>query len=462
MKRGREDTRGEPETDPAPFPIGEQAQQDERQMKLAKLARAYGSFVRAHHLVRNATTESVMLNEVCRAVVEDLGFRLAWIGLTRPEDFRVVPVAQAGFEDGYLESAAITWSDDEHGLGPTGRAIRERRSCVSRDIATDERFAPWRADALRRGYASSAAIPLCDGTHCFGALNLYAAEPDAFDDDELALLEEMALDVLLGMLRLRSAERLEEMSARLERAARAETAGMVMAALAHDLNNVLQAAAFAVEAAREAPEGALREENLGEAARAVDSAVSMMRQISALSRRTLDGGDQTDTDRVLGTLGSLLARLVGRATLEMDLGAAGASVRIPALDLDRIAINLVVNAAHAAHAVGPETVILVRTVRRRVGLEGVPVWEARLPSGDYVELSVKDEGPGIAADVLPRIFDPFFTTKAAAGSGLGLASVLHLVREAGGAVAVESRVGVGTRFSVFLPVVSGSVSGDEG
>ncbi|MBZ0121293.1 MAG: GAF domain-containing protein, partial [Sandaracinaceae bacterium] len=160
-------------------------------MDRQKLERAYRAFVHGHQVVRSARTEAELFRNVCETAVNDLGFRLAWIGLAG-DDFAVVPVAQAGYESGYLDSIRITWSDDVLGGGPTGRAIRERKPVIARCIATDERFAPWREDALRRGYASSAAIPLSNGAHCLGALNLYAAEPDAFDDDEIALLEELA------------------------------------------------------------------------------------------------------------------------------------------------------------------------------------------------------------------------------------------------------------------------------
>ena len=73
--------------------------------------------------------------------------------------------------------------------------------CVAQDITTDESFAPWRAEARARGYASAAAIPLCNGATRIGVLSLYAIERDAFDDDEVALLEEIAVDLVLAVVR---------------------------------------------------------------------------------------------------------------------------------------------------------------------------------------------------------------------------------------------------------------------
>lgn len=76
-----------------------------------------------------------------------------------------------------------------------------------------------------------------------------------------------------------------------------------------------------------------------------------------------------------------------------------------------------------------------------------------LPAGTYVCLSVSDEGDGIAPEHLSRIFDPFFTTKGELGTGLGLPVVLGLTRACGGDVAVESQIGLGTRFKIYLPLL---------
>lgn len=397
-------------------------------------------------MVRSARTEAELFRNVCETAVNDLGFRLAWIGLAG-DDFAVVPVAQAGYESGYLDSIRITWSDDVLGGGPTGRAIRERKPVIARCIATDERFAPWREDALRRGYASSAAIPLSNGAHCLGALNLYAAEPDAFDDDEIALLEELAADLLLGLLRVRASRELEQAA---ERAARAESVSTLLAAAAHDLNNFLQIATFTIDDARETTSPAERDADLEAAARAIESASALMAQVQRLSRRALEGSEPTAIDPALSALRPLLARLARRASLELDLAAPGASVRSTALDLERIVINLVVNAARAASTDGH---IRVSTSLRRSTGAPVPAWDEELPPGDYVALTVADDGAGIAHDVLPRIFETHFSTKGESGMGLGLVSVLALARAAGGGVTVDSRPGEGARVTVLLPAV---------
>ena len=133
----------------------------------------------------------------------------------------VRPVAQAGIDPDYLDATRISWADEEHGRGPTGTAIRERRVVIARDIASEPGLTAWRAAAVQHGYAASIALPLVgDGDECIGALNLYSERGDAFDADETQLLVELAGDLAYGLraLRDRDARRraeglLNEMSA---------------------------------------------------------------------------------------------------------------------------------------------------------------------------------------------------------------------------------------------------------
>jgi PAS domain S-box-containing protein len=93
----------------------------------------------------------------------------------------------------------ITWADTERGRGPTGTAIRTAKTVDCKNMLTDPAMAPWRENAVQRGYASSIALPLCDaGGGAWGALSIYATEPGAFDAEEVKLLEELAGDLAYG------------------------------------------------------------------------------------------------------------------------------------------------------------------------------------------------------------------------------------------------------------------------
>jgi sigma-B regulation protein RsbU (phosphoserine phosphatase) len=142
-------------------------------------------------------------------------------------------VAQAGIDDGYLTAVSETWASADGGGGPIGACIRTGQTQIVKDIASDPAFAPWRADALKRGYASVVAIPLVVKAERFGALAIYSAEVDAFRDEEVTLLSELAGDLGYGVTTLRAraeqqrtAEEIRTLNAELEQRVRARTADL--------------------------------------------------------------------------------------------------------------------------------------------------------------------------------------------------------------------------------------------
>jgi signal transduction histidine kinase len=174
-----------------------------------------------NHSLIHAENVATLLDSVCQIIVKDGGYKLAWVGLKEKDKKKTVrPVAQAGYEEGYLESLEITWTDRERGRGPTGRAIRTGEVSVAKDILNDPTFAPWRAEALKRGYASSVALPLAIRGETFGALNIYASAADAFDAEEINLLRDLAGDLSFGMNALKARVEQESAEAALRRAHR--------------------------------------------------------------------------------------------------------------------------------------------------------------------------------------------------------------------------------------------------
>ena len=151
----------------------------------------------------HAEEEYSLLAEICRLCVERGGYLMAWVGYAE-EDHGVRPIAQSGYESGYLDSVRITWDDSELGRGPTGTAIRTGRTCVNQNVLTNPRMAPWREAAIQRGYQAGIALPLLGGARVLGALNLYAREAEAFSPEEVRLLEELANDLAFGIVTLRT------------------------------------------------------------------------------------------------------------------------------------------------------------------------------------------------------------------------------------------------------------------
>jgi len=149
--------------------------------------------------------ETAVLEKVCRLAVETGGYKMAWVGLAEQDERKTVrPVAHAGFEPGYLESANITWADEPRGRGPAGIAIRTGRPCIARNIPADPAFGPWREAAIQAGYQSSVALPLRTEGRVFGNLSIYDAEVDAFSAAEVRVLEELAADLAFGLTVIRT------------------------------------------------------------------------------------------------------------------------------------------------------------------------------------------------------------------------------------------------------------------
>ena len=194
-----------------------QKKQDEETLR--RTVRALATISRANEALVRAQSETELFHSTCEAIVEAGGYRAAWVGLAENDPDRTVrPVAHAGFDNGYLDSAMISWADNEHGRGPTGTAVRQNAPQINRDFADNPEVAPWREAALKRGYHSSIALPLRDNAHVAGALTIYAADPNAFGPEEVKLLSDLANDLSYGVMALRGRAAQEAASRKLERA----------------------------------------------------------------------------------------------------------------------------------------------------------------------------------------------------------------------------------------------------
>lgn len=172
--------------------------------KLQKLNRTLRAISNSNQTLMRATDEAAFLQQGCRIIVEDCGYALVWIGFAQDDAEQTVkPMAYAGFDQGYIDSLNISWSDTERGRGPTGMAIKTRKVQLCNDMRCDPKFAPWRKAALARGYASSIVLPFVLDERAFGAINIYSKESDAFSEEEITLLTELTSDLTHGIMLLR-------------------------------------------------------------------------------------------------------------------------------------------------------------------------------------------------------------------------------------------------------------------
>ncbi len=179
-----------------------------REEELHRLNRTLKALSSSDQAMLRATNEADYVQAVCDIVIGECGHAMAWVGYAENDQEKTVrPVAQAGFDEGYVESLHVTWADTKRGRGPTGTAIRTARPTVCRNMLTDPQFEPWRAEALKRGYASSVVLPLMAGDTACGAMTIYSRDPDPFTVEEIRLLTDLVDDLAYGIhaIRLRAA-----------------------------------------------------------------------------------------------------------------------------------------------------------------------------------------------------------------------------------------------------------------
>ena len=173
--------------------------------QIRRLNQAHRALSTCSEALVRAQGKDVLLEEICRAIVEIAGYRMCWVGRAEHDEQKSVrPIAHAGDERGYLALTDVTWADCARGRGPVGTAIRTGRPFVQQDVVTHPAFAPWRAEAMARGYASVIALPIRSEGGVFGALTIYAAEKDAFDADAVRLLVDLTNDLAYGIAALRT------------------------------------------------------------------------------------------------------------------------------------------------------------------------------------------------------------------------------------------------------------------
>lgn len=167
----------------------------------AHASRALATLSEVNRSLVRADSEDELLQSICRTIIKQRGYRLACVGYKQQDKDKSIKImAHAGEGGGCTKVMQFTWAETEHGMGPSGRAIRSGKTQLSQDIANDPDCLPWQAAARQQGYAANLALPLLSGNGAvFGILNVYAEEVNAFTAHEIELLEEMAGDLAFGV-----------------------------------------------------------------------------------------------------------------------------------------------------------------------------------------------------------------------------------------------------------------------
>jgi len=235
----------------------------------------------------------------------------------------------------------------------------------------------------------------------------------------------------------------------LRQAQKMEALGRLAGGIAHDFNNLLTVIlSYCALLRRGLPPTSRFTEDVEQIDRAGQRASELTRQLLAFSRQQVMAPKPLDLGSTVLAMEPMIRRLIGEdIELCIETGRDLGTVVVDAGQIEQVVMNLVINARDAMQAGGTLTLVTARTqVDRRLG------GELGILPGAYTTLQVIDTGVGIDEQTRARVFDPFFTTKERGkGTGLGLSTVMGIVKQSGGHVTVDSNVGVGTTFRVYLP-----------
>ena len=250
--------------------------------------------------------------------------------------------------------------------------------------------------------------------------------------------------------RKQSQDTLRQREEQLRQAQKMEAIGRLAGGVAHDFNNLLMAIHGYAEMlvhnlAREDERRADAEEII----KAAERAAGLTRQLLAFSSRQVITQQAVALDQLVQNMQNMLQRLIGpEIQILTEVWPDLTPVLADTTQVEQILVNLVINARDAMPRGGKIAIELRNIELDKIGAAAHPA----LQPGDYVEMSVSDSGSGMDSETLSRIFEPFFTTKESGkGTGLGLATVYGIVQQSNGAIEVQSRVGYGTTFYIYLP-----------
>jgi len=253
--------------------------------------------------------------------------------------------------------------------------------------------------------------------------------------------------------RIRAEKRQREIESAMRQAQKLESLGLLASGIAHDFNNLLSvvigSADLALAAAADQPKIA---ENIRQTLRGAKHASVLTRELLVYSGKAKQMIGPVNLSTLVRDIGGLLdVAIPSGVTLETHLAAGLPTFEGDPAQMQQVVLNLITNAAEACGESAGK-VRLVTQVERLGPDFGIDIGSGeRVPEGQYLSLSVYDDGEGISPERLHQIFDPFFTTKLS-GRGLGLSAVLGIVRDHHGYTLVESEQGKGTRFSVLIPL----------
>lgn len=438
------------------------------EIQIQRLNRFYLTLSETSQMMVRMTDVTALLQNICDIAVQHAGFCLAWIATPGDDWFKVA--ASAGKAAGYLDGIRIAVVEGiPEGRGPTARAYHEGLHYICNDFQHDAVASPWKQKAAQFGLKASATFPLRKAGQVIAVFNVYADQPDIFQEAEVRLLDEMAMDisftldhlqqqfdlqqavVFLEQARRDLEERVRSRTVQLEAAMRkAEMADKMksafLATMSHELRTPLNSIIGFTGVMLQGLAGPINPEQ-NKQLNIVKSAGRHLLELvnDVLDISKIEAGEFQITFEMVD-LPALLRTMIERLrpladaqglALKLDVSEGVASIRSNARRLEQVVGNLLSNA-----------------------LKFTDQGEIRLScilQGNFVKITVSDTGIGIEQQNIPKLFQPFVQLdvgpeRVAKGTGLGLVISRRIVEALGGAIGLESEPGVGSRFYFTLPL----------
>lgn len=325
------------------------------------------------------------------------------------------------------------------------RGIMVYADGLADDFGGDERVSEDHA----RGYAGAALYD--DDGNAIGVLVTISDKPLADPELAVSMLEVFAGRASAELQRLRSERNRQKLEHQLQHSQRMETIGVLAGGIAHDFNNILQPiSGYAELLYTDLPEDSPLRDDVSEIRSGAERARDLVKQILMFSRNTDEETSVLSVEAMVkGAVRFARGSIPSSVLLKTEIAPDLPGILGNATQIDQCLMNLITNAYHAVGDRGE--------IRIEVGLfeltEDIAAERPLLDLGEYIRISVIDNGCGMDEETAKRIFDPFFTTKETGkGTGLGLSTVHGIITGHKGVIDVYSRLEQGTRFSILLPV----------
>jgi PAS domain S-box-containing protein len=357
------------------------------------------------------------------------------------------------------EFVMTTWQQSfKPGVGLPGRIWESGEPAWIRDVAADCHFIRAEA-AAQAGLHGAFGFPIRIAGEIEGVIEFFSRQVREPDGELLKMVADVGLKIGQFGERTRAEEALRQTEAQLRQAQKMEAVGRLAGGVAHDFNNLLTVIRGYSELilCRLQP-GDPSHREMEEVKKAADRAAGLTSQLLAFSRRQFVSAKVVDLNAVVMNMDGMLRRLLGEDIIELcaDLDQDLGSIKADPGQIEQVIMNLAVNARDAMPTGGRLT---IETRNVTVG-KGPQRDTVMLDEGAYVMLAVRDTGHGMTEETQSHLFEPFFTTKEKGkGTGLGLSTVYGIVKQSGGTIGVESKLGRGTTFKIFFPRVDETASG---